>query len=87
MSIGVSVSTTIQFVHADDWEGLYIDGKLILEGHSLSAVDVLDAIWEHRTPGFGLRVTSYEAHDADEDWMFTQGTLPVDFEDVKVDDA
>ena len=34
------------FVHADsgDWEGLYADEKLILEGHSVRAVDVLDAI-------------------------------------------
>ncbi len=27
-----------------DWEALYMDGKLIAEGHSLRAYDVLDAI-------------------------------------------
>ena len=27
-----------------DWEALYMDGKLITEGHSLRAYDVLDAI-------------------------------------------
>lgn len=27
-----------------DWEALYMDGKLIAEGHSLRANDVLDAI-------------------------------------------
>lgn len=27
-----------------DWEALYADGKLIAEGHSLNARDVLDAV-------------------------------------------
>lgn len=27
-----------------DWEALYMNGKLIAEGHSLTADDVLDAI-------------------------------------------
>lgn len=76
----------IQFVHADDWEGLYIDEKLVLEEHSLSVGDLLDAIWKQRAP-LGVQVSSYEAHDADEDWLFTRGTLPQDFKDVKVVDA
>ena len=67
----------IKFVHADDWEGLYINGKLVLEDHSLLAVDVLDAI----------SLEDCEAYDADEDWLFTRGTLPQDFKDVKVDNA
>jgi hypothetical protein len=31
----------INIVDAEDWAGLYIDGNLIYEGHSLSAEDVL----------------------------------------------
>lgn len=27
-----------------DWEALYMDGKLIAEGHSLRVMDVLDAV-------------------------------------------
>ena len=27
-----------------DWEALYMDGKLIAEGHSIRVMDVLDAI-------------------------------------------
>lgn len=27
-----------------DWEALYMDGKLVAEGHSLRVMDVLDAI-------------------------------------------
>ena len=27
-----------------DWEGLYIDGTLVAEGHSLSAYQVLEAL-------------------------------------------
>ena len=34
------------FVHSNhgDWEGLYANGKLIVEGHCVRATDVLDAI-------------------------------------------
>lgn len=34
------------FIASDcgDWEGLYANGKLIAEGHSVRAIDVLDAI-------------------------------------------
>ena len=34
------------FVHSNhrDWEGLYTNGKLIVEGHYVRATDILDAI-------------------------------------------
>lgn len=35
---------SITFVEYDDWEGLYLDGKLVLEGHSLDTSHVLDAL-------------------------------------------
>lgn len=35
----------IQFLtNDDDWTGLYIDGKLIIEGHSIRARDVVEAL-------------------------------------------
>lgn len=30
--------------NGDDWEGLYIDGKLVTENHRLSPRDVLNAL-------------------------------------------
>jgi len=36
----------IHFIHSDtgDWTGMYIDGKLAIEGHKVTAKDVLDAL-------------------------------------------
>lgn len=36
----------VLLVRADsgEWEGLYIDGKLLAEGHSLNLFDVLEAL-------------------------------------------
>lgn len=34
----------LKFIHADDWCGLYRDGKLIVEGHSLNTRDVCYAL-------------------------------------------
>lgn len=31
-------------IHAEDWEGLYVNGRLALEGHSLDIDDVLDKV-------------------------------------------
>jgi hypothetical protein len=34
----------VSLVYGDDWEGLYLDGLLIREGHSLDVRDVLEAL-------------------------------------------
>ena len=62
----------VTFVSGDaDWMGLYVDGKLVLENHSLNIEDVLDALeidFEHPT--------------FDSEWMEEQGTLPEFLKDV-----
>ena len=40
-----------------DWEGLFIDGKLITEGHSVPSTDVLDKLE-------GLGVINFESYEA-----------------------
>ena len=40
-----------------DWEGLFIDGKLITEGHSVPSTDVLDKLEE-------LGVINFESYEA-----------------------
>ena len=34
----------IHFMEADDWVGLYIDGDLVMEGHSLRIKDVVKTV-------------------------------------------
>ena len=55
---------------AGDWVGLYVDGRLINEGHSLSVDQVLSAVG-----------VSYEAVEADFEMAFG-GKCPEDFSDV-----
>ena len=55
-----------------DWEGLYVNGKLIMENHRLELDDVLDAIG-----------VNYQSITADDDWMAEVGTLPDKLSEVK----
>ena len=63
----------VTLVRSDDWEGLYIDGKLAVEASSIqyhefaakAGVD-LKEVW------------------ANEDWLIELGNFPSDFKDVKV---
>jgi hypothetical protein len=55
-----------------DWEGLYVDGVLFSEGHSLSSREVLSAA--------GIKL---EEKNAAEGWLEEQGCLPTKLKDVK----
>jgi hypothetical protein len=56
-----------------DWEGLFVDGKLLCEGHRLEWWQVLDA----------LKV-EYATLEADEEWMYDVGRFPERLKDVKL---
>lgn len=58
--------------NGDDWEGIYLDGKLLAQGHSVSAEDILLAL--------GHKV-KYEM--TEEGWLEDQGYLPDNIQDVK----
>lgn len=64
---------TITFVsHAGgDWEGLYVDGQLVAEGHTLKWWDVLRAL-----------SIDYNTINADEEWMYDVGRLPEKLDEV-----
>ena len=62
----------ITIVDADDWSGLYVNGELRDEGHSLRVSDVLEIL--------GYKVTWKEC---DGDWMDEHGTLPNKLSEVK----
>lgn len=62
----------VVFVLADDWEGMYIDGELVAEGHSLEVDTVCIA----------LDIESEERW-ADDEWLTARGRLPKELKDVK----
>lgn len=67
-------------VNGDDWEGLYINGVLVTEGHSISNRELAEAIIE-RLPRLNI---SYECKEADIDWLHDRGSLPEKLEKVKL---
>jgi hypothetical protein len=58
-----------------DWEGLYIDGKLAVDGHTLSASYVL-----HHLASSGA--IEFDRFDCDQDWLYGNGRLPLNLEEV-----
>lgn len=67
----------VNYVHDEggDWAGLYIDGELIDENHSLYVGHVLEAL-ESR----GL--IEYEGFEVNGDWMLDNGRLPEEFSEI-----
>ena len=63
----------VTYVQGDDWEGVYIDGKLEIEGHSIDFREVLDKM--------GVQV---ESISADCNWLHERGRLPDNLSEVKV---
>lgn len=61
--------------NGDDWEGLYIHGRLFLQGHRLTAEDILEAFH-----------INYESKLTAEGWLEEVGHLPTHIKDVVFDD-
>ena len=59
------------YVDGDDWNGLYKDGELIWQGHSLSTYQVFKFL------GIALDMKA-----ADGDWLYDKGNLPQYLKDV-----
>lgn len=62
----------VTFVDGDDWEGLYLDGTLVEQGHHVRLEDVMKHL--------GVR---YDALYADQEWLEARGRLPENLEDVE----
>lgn len=56
----------------DDWEGWYLDGKLIAEGHTVTANQLLEA----------LKVET-NSIDIQGEWLEMQGSLPHNESEVR----
>lgn len=55
-----------------DWEGLYIDGKLVTEGHRIRKEDLLGH--------FGITLDTIETAEG---WLESRGKLPENLSDVE----
>jgi len=60
-----------------EWEGIYANGWLFAEGHSISMVDWIDLIKAYRY--FSGDVKIYEVAS---EWLEKEGSLPVIFEEI-----
>jgi len=63
---------TVTFVDGDDWQGLYLNGKLVEEGHCVRVDDIL------RRLGIAC-----EQIYADDQWLAKRGSLPENRNDIK----
>ena len=70
--------STMTFVRADDWEGIYINGKLVEETHSIENIAAVNIAIRHK-------VTTVETKWCDLDWIHDEGNLPQKLEDVKLE--
>lgn len=59
-------------VTGDDWSGIYIDGKLVTEGHSIPFHDLMEVLTEHVPTG----IDYWTALDVDDKWLQNEGSLP-----------
>lgn len=78
----MSEAKKVVLVMGDDWEGLYVDGQLQAEGHSLSPMRVLRALGNSLDP----MLLNAEGVIADDEWLSDVGTLPMALSDVKLAD-
>ena len=63
----------IVIAYADDWSGLYIDGKLKMQGHDLDQRELIRAL------GFEC-----DELEVDLEWMGKVGHLPKDIKEFKL---
>lgn len=60
-----------------DWEGMYLDGVLVKEGHIISKHDALDALKDYK----GDLGDSYGEYTVKQEYLEGNG-LPIHFEDI-----
>lgn len=67
--------TFVYVTNGDDWEGVYKDGKILAQGHHVTADDILRALGH-----------TVEYRDVDYDWLADEGYLPENIEDIKFEE-
>lgn len=57
-------------VNGDDWEGIFVEGIRVSEGHSHSTRELLEIVKEHGAVG------EFWDFEPDMDWLTDHGSLP-----------
>ena len=70
-------TVSVVIVEGAEWKGLYVDKRLMVEGHSLDVFKVLDLLWG-KTLGSVNRVAAYD------DWLDARGSLPISLDEVEL---
>jgi hypothetical protein len=69
----------VHLLETDDWQGLYIDGKLITEGHKVGEGDPLYLLKTAEMYGFTHKdVTWAWLTEEDDDMVYENGCMPQD---------
>jgi hypothetical protein len=61
----------IVLVYADDWEGLYSDGVLEFEGHTIDAHTALKYLID-----YNVKLKSISTYEITGEWIYEEGRLP-----------
>ena len=64
-------------VLADDWQGIYLDGILELEGHTIMLDDVLNIVNINNVKYGGL-------FHVEQNWIEIEGSLPANLNNVQL---
>jgi len=75
----------IVFHPSGDWEGLYIDGVLEKEGHSIYTEDIIAMFQEYITLVDNISSINYTTRDlGNEEGFDVEYDFPLKYEDIKV---
>ena len=69
--------STLSYVSSSngDWCGIYVDGQLYTEGHSIT-------VWEWLQIIKTLLIDTTKEHEVDGDWLEEGGSFPQSFSDI-----
>lgn len=72
------MKATLVFSDDYDWEGLYLDNKLVQQGHRIDPYDML--VFWHKT---GAILDERESVEVSGDWLEAWGALPATLEEFE----
>lgn len=75
MVILVRMKSKYTLVNGDDWQGLYKDGQIVAQNHSLSAYEILELVG-----------VEFKSEWVNLDWLENIGHLPHNLDEVKFED-
>lgn len=71
MSKNSQVKHKVVFVNSDDWQGMYVDGRLEYENHTISSFDMMNVLGKS-ADGYSFE----EEIVCDQQWIESIGHLP-----------